>query len=48
MKKKCTCIKCKKKTATETLHESSCGSYDDYHYKCSNCGYSWWCESGDY
>lgn len=27
--------------------ESSCGGYEDYKYKCDNCGKTWWVEGPD-
>lgn len=27
--------------------ESSCGGFEDYHYRCVACGKDWWCEGGD-
>lgn len=30
------------------LWESSDGAYEDYHYKCDDCGKDWWVEGADY
>lgn len=27
--------------------ESSCGGYEDYHYRCGACGNDWWIEGAD-
>lgn len=27
--------------------ESSCGGYEDYHYRCFGCGKTWWVEGAD-
>ena len=27
--------------------ESSCGGYEDYHYRCTACGDDWWVEGAD-
>lgn len=27
--------------------ESSCGGYEDEHYRCKACGKDWWCEGPD-
>ncbi len=27
--------------------ESSCGGYEDYHFKCPNCDHSYWVEGPD-
>ena len=27
--------------------ESSCGGYEDYHYRCTKCGADWWVEGAD-
>lgn len=27
--------------------ESSCGGYEDYHYRCKACGGDWWIEGAD-
>jgi transposase-like protein len=27
--------------------ESSCGGYEDTHYRCDDCNYDWWVESSD-
>lgn len=29
------------------LVESSCGGYDDYQYRCQDCGRGWWAEGSD-
>ncbi len=29
------------------MWESHCGGYEDYQYKCENCGKSWWVEGPD-
>jgi DNA-directed RNA polymerase subunit M/transcription elongation factor TFIIS len=42
------CIGCKGDNLYYVSHESSDGAYDDYNYKCQNCGKSWWTESSDY
>ncbi len=27
--------------------ESSCGGYEDYHYRCTTCKKDWWVEGAD-
>lgn len=41
------CSMCGSNEIVYDLVESSCGSYDDYHYKCEF-GRDWWVESADY
>ena len=41
------CHKCGKKEVKYEEWESSCGGYEDYHYQCDACGYSWWVEGPD-
>jgi len=41
--------KCRKCGSNEIQYrdvESSCGGFDDIHYRCQ-CGHSWWYESSD-
>jgi len=42
-----TCPKCIGHHVVERLWESSCGGYDDYQYRCSDCGHKWWVEGPD-
>ena len=41
------CRKCKALTVRCRCWESSCGGYEDYQYKCTSCGYSWWIDGPD-
>ena len=42
------CRKCGVKGGIEVWKwESSCGGYEDYHYRCTNCGKDWWVEGPD-
>lgn len=29
------------------MWESSCGGYEDVHYRCTACGQDWWVEGAD-
>lgn len=40
------CRKCGSNEIEYQLHESSCGGFEDYHYRCA-CGHDWWFESAD-
>ena len=42
-----TCRKCKRDSVYRRIWESSCGGYEDKHYKCADCGYDWWIEGPD-
>ncbi len=43
-----TCPKCCKPNAVEyQVVESSCGDYEDEHYRCRECGHSWWIDGPD-
>jgi hypothetical protein len=41
------CRKCNTESVSVRLWESSCGGYEDYHFKCNNCNHSWWIEGID-
>lgn len=41
------CRKCKGHSGSVRLWESSCGGYDDYKYRCDDCGHTWWVEGDD-
>lgn len=42
------CRKCKEAGGIEYREwESSCGGYEDYHYRCTKCGTDWWIEGAD-
>lgn len=40
------CPACGSNEVEYRLHESSCGGFEDYHYRCP-CGKDWWVESAD-
>ena len=40
------CAKCGSNEVEYVLHESPCGGFEDYHYRCP-CGNDWWVESSD-
>ena len=42
------CKTCKSLNVVERRVESSDGAYDDWHFRCLDCGWSWWEESSDY
>lgn len=42
------CRKCKEVGTIElSVWESSCGGYEDYHYRCKSCGGDWWIDGPD-
>ena len=42
------CRKCNELGSVEYREwESSCGGYEDYHYRCTACGQDWWIEGPD-
>ncbi len=42
------CRKCNETGGIEFREwESSCGGYEDYHYRCTKCGNDWWVEGAD-
>lgn len=41
------CRKCSSHTVSMREWESSCGGWEDYQYRCSACGHSWWVEGID-
>lgn len=41
------CWKCDSNEIRYKIVESSCGGYDDYKYRCTNCDNEWWAESAD-
>lgn len=41
------CYQCGSNEVEYRLHESSCGGFEDYHYRCKGCGRDWWVESAD-
>jgi transposase-like protein len=42
------CPKCESSHTIECIEwESSCGGYEDYHYRCISCGHDWWIEGAD-
>lgn len=43
----CACRKCSAKEVRYRIWESSCGGYEDYHYKCFGCGHTWWVDGID-
>lgn len=42
-----TCRKCESAEVVMRTWESSCGGWEDYHYRCLACGYSWWVDGID-
>ena len=43
-------FKCRKCSSSYIVYrdwESSCGGYEDTHYKCVDCGFDWWVEGID-
>ena len=42
------CRKCGEAGGVEYREwESSCGGYEDCHYRCTKCGNDWWIEGAD-
>jgi transposase-like protein len=41
------CHKCGEKEVKARKWESSCGGWEDYQFKCSSCGYTWWVDGID-
>ena len=41
------CHKCGQETVQYRVWESSCGGYEDVHYRCLNCKNEWWVEGDD-
>ena len=41
------CPNCGSRDVKYRSWESSCGGYEDYKYKCSNCGEIWWVDGPD-
>lgn len=41
------CRKCGEHVVNMREWESSCGGWEDHHYKCNACGHSWWVEGID-
>lgn len=42
------CRKCNEVGGIEVREwESSCGGYDDYHYRCTKCSADWWIDGPD-
>lgn len=41
------CRKCKSDDVDYQKWESSCGGFDDIHYRCKECKAEWWFESSD-
>ena len=41
------CRKCGEDNVVYAVWESSCGGYEDYHYKCQSCNHSWWVDGID-
>ena len=44
---KCRNPGCTNSNIRERCWESSCGGYEDYHYRCFTCGKTWWVEGAD-
>ena len=42
------CKKCGSIHVAERCDESSDGAYEDWHFRCLDCGHDWWEESSDY
>jgi len=38
---------CKSKNVEYRTLKSSCGGYEDYNYKCLDCGKTWWIDGID-
>lgn len=45
--KSTTCHKCKSTNVKYYIWESSCGGFEDAHYKCFDCNYDWWVDGID-
>lgn len=41
------CRKCESEKVSYRVWESSDGAYEDYNYKCRDCGHSWWVDGID-
>jgi hypothetical protein len=41
------CLKCMSDQVAYRLWESFDGAYEDYHYRCLDCGYDWWVDGID-
>lgn len=41
------CRECGGDNVTYQVWESNCGGYEDYKYKCGDCGATWWIDGID-
>ena len=41
------CPTCQSNDVWYRVWESTCGGYEDYRYRCKECGREWWVESAD-
>ncbi len=41
------CPRCHQRETRVRTVESSCGGYEDDHYRCSSCDHSWWVDGPD-
>lgn len=41
------CRACSKREVSCRVWESSCGGYEDYHFRCRACGHAWWVDGID-
>lgn len=42
-----TCHKCQGHQVAERKWESHDGAFEDYQYRCNDCGHKWWVEGSD-
>lgn len=41
------CRHCGETAVLYRVWESSCGGFEDYHFKCKSCGQTWWVDGID-
>ena len=41
------CRKCNSEYVRYRMWESRCGGYEDYQFRCFDCGHSWWVDGID-
>lgn len=45
--KSCSGVECKNCKSTNIEYKEDDTGYEDYHYRCKGCNYSWWVEGSD-